>query len=64
MLTKQIADLNIYADLTEQEQITMEHRTSDFALHMRVLRWAVESGMGFVATESNGVYYIEFTGGY
>lgn len=42
----------------------MMHSTKDFDIHMMVIRNCVAHGLGFVATEKDGVYYIEFTGGY
>lgn len=42
----------------------MQHKTEDLNLHFTMIQMCVKFSIGFVATESNGVYYIEFTGAY
>lgn len=42
----------------------MMHKTNNFELHMNVIYACIERGVGFVATEDEEYYYIEFTGAY
>ena len=42
----------------------MEFKTTDFELFTKMVAKAIEHGLTFCATEFNGTYFIEYTGGY
>lgn len=42
----------------------MQHKTGNIEIHFEMIKQCVMNQIGFVASEHNGIYYIEFTGTY